>query len=53
MSQMEPSDPGELANGIFSAEELAIYATAGYGQTATPGVCPALLIVDVTYAFTG
>ena len=53
MSQMEPIDPGELANGIFPAEELAIYATAGYGQTATPGQRPAVLIVDVTYAFTG
>ncbi len=46
-------DVGSLAAGLFSSEELATYAAAGYGRTASAGTHPALLIVDVTYAFTG
>lgn len=46
-------DIEKLASGIFGPEELATYRAAGYGQTAGPGSRPALLVVDVTYAFTG
>jgi nicotinamidase-related amidase len=42
-----------LVAGLFAAEELATYAAAGYGRSASAGSRPALLIVDVTYAFTG
>lgn len=53
MSELEPMNPLELADGIFSEEELRVYTSAGYGQAAAPGSHPALLVVDVTYAFTG
>ncbi len=51
--RLPPVDPRELAAGVFPADELATYQAAGYGRTARPGSRPALLIVDVTYAFTG
>jgi nicotinamidase-related amidase len=50
---LDPVDPLELAAGIFSDEEFGAYRAAGYGQQARPGSRPALLVVDVTYAFTG
>lgn len=50
---LDPVDPLELAAGIFSDEELGAYRAAGYGRQARPGSRPALLVVDVTYAFTG
>lgn len=46
-------DGESLAAGIFGPDELAVYRAAGYGRAASPGSHPALLIVDVTYAFTG
>ena len=46
-------DVGNLAAGLFSSEELATYQAAGYGRSASAGSHPALVIVDVTYAFTG
>ncbi len=48
-----PIDPIALATGTFSEEELQTYRAAGYGRVAGPGSHPALLVVDVTYAFTG
>jgi nicotinamidase-related amidase len=53
MTGMRPVDIEPLAAGIFTSEELATYRSAGYGRDASPGRRPALLIVDVTYAFTG
>jgi nicotinamidase-related amidase len=50
---IEPFDIGPLAEGIFQPAELATYGAAGYGRAAAPGSSPALLVVDVTYAFTG
>ena len=50
---MEGIDLRPLAASVFRDEELAQYESAGYGQSANPGSRPALLIVDVTYAFTG
>jgi nicotinamidase-related amidase len=49
----EPADTTALVSSIFTTEELEAYDAAGYGRTTTPGRRPALLIVDVTYAFTG
>ena len=46
-------DVGKLATGLFGFEELATYQAAGYGRSTSAGSHPALLIVDVTYAFTG
>lgn len=46
-------DVESLAEGIFNPDELATYRAAGYGRAADPGARPALLFVDVTYAFTG
>jgi len=46
-------DVENLATGLFASAELATYAAAGYGRSASAGSRPALLIVDVTYAFTG
>jgi maleamate amidohydrolase len=43
----------ELWSGIIPADELAVFEAAGYGGAMTLGQRPALLIVDVTYAFTG
>lgn len=51
--QLSPYDVKGLAKGIFTPDELATYGAAGYGRAATPGSRPALLLVDVTYAFTG
>ena len=45
-------DVERLAEGIFEPDELATYRSAGYGRAASPGTRPALLFVDVTYAFT-
>ena len=50
---LEPIDPTTLGKGIFSADELETYRSAGFGGAAQPGTRPALLLVDVTYAFTG
>lgn len=50
---LDPIDPLELASGVFADGELETYRSAGYGRAAVPGIRPALLIVDVTYAFTG
>lgn len=50
---IEPFDIAPLAEGIFQPDELATYRAAGYGRSAAPGSSPALLVVDVTYAFTG
>jgi nicotinamidase-related amidase len=33
--------------------DRAVYAAAGYGKRVTPGTRPVLLVVDVTYGFTG
>lgn len=38
---------------LLSEEERAVYTSAGYGQKAGLGQRPALLVVDVTYDFTG
>jgi maleamate amidohydrolase len=38
---------------VISAEEWGIHTAAGYGRRAEPGRRPALLVVDVTYEFTG
>lgn len=46
-------DLAGLVEGIFTPEEMETYRTAGYGRNAAFGSTPALLIVDVTYAFTG
>jgi maleamate amidohydrolase len=43
----------ELWNGIIPADQLAVFEAAGYGGSMTLGQRPALLIIDVTYAFTG
>lgn len=43
----------ELWSSVIPAEELAVFAAAGYGTDMKLGTRPALLIVDVTYAFTG
>lgn len=50
---IESIDAETLGSGIFSEIELESYRRAGYGRQASPGDRPALLIVDVTYAFTG
>lgn len=52
-NQLPPYDAERLAGGLFTDDELAAYRAAGYGNTTAPGTRPALLIVDVTYAFTG
>lgn len=49
----ESFDVAGLVEGIFSPEELDTYRAAGYGRSAAFGTRPALLVVDVTYAFTG
>jgi nicotinamidase-related amidase len=43
----------DLWSGIIPPDELAVFEAAGYGGSMTLGQRPALLIVDVTYAFTG
>ena len=50
---LEPFDIEIVATGIFGPKELATYRAAGYGRASGPGSRPALLVVDVTYAFTG
>jgi len=52
-SDLTGFDVDNLATGLFPSEELATYAAAGYGRRAPAGSRPALLVVDVTYAFTG
>jgi len=49
----EPLDLQSMVKGLFRPEELLAYRAAGYGRAGTPGPHPALLVVDVTYAFTG
>jgi maleamate amidohydrolase len=39
--------------GLIPEDDLAVFAAAGYGEQVPLGGRPALLIVDVTYAFTG
>jgi nicotinamidase-related amidase len=43
----------ELWTKIIPPDELAVFEAAGYGGDMKLGRRPALLIVDVTYAFTG
>lgn len=50
---LDPVPSAGLITGVFPDEEVERYRSAGYGRTAAPGARPALLIVDVTYAFTG
>jgi nicotinamidase-related amidase len=50
---VKPFDVAAGAAAVFETSELEIYQSAGYGQAAPPGTRPVLLIVDVTYAFTG
>lgn len=50
---LAPVSVDTLVDGIFPEEELLVYRSAGYGRSAAPGRHPALLVVDVTYAFTG
>ena len=38
---------------LISARDREVYATAGYGQRQGLGQRPALLVIDMTYAFTG
>ncbi|MQA06673.1 MAG: isochorismatase family protein, partial [Streptosporangiales bacterium] len=38
---------------VISPDEWRLHTTAGYGKRAVPGRRPALLVVDVTYEFTG
>jgi nicotinamidase-related amidase len=38
---------------VFGPAEWRVHTTAGYGRRAVPGPRPALLVVDVTYEFTG
>lgn len=38
---------------VISPAEWRLHTTAGYGRRAVPGRRPALLVVDVTYEFTG
>jgi maleamate amidohydrolase len=40
-------------DGVISERDRRVYATAGYGQPQGLGKHPALLVIDVTYAFTG
>ena len=51
--ELVPVSVRELGAGIFAEEEIAAYESAGYGRTGYPGQRPALLVIDVTYAFTG
>jgi nicotinamidase-related amidase len=43
----------DLWSNVIPQEDLEVFAAAGYGGNVTLGSRPALLIVDVTYAFTG
>lgn len=38
---------------VIDPDEWRVHTTAGYGRRATPGRRPALLVIDVTYEFTG
>lgn len=38
---------------VIGERDRAVYEAAGYGQRVTPGRRPLLLVVDVTYGFTG
>ena len=38
---------------VISERDRRVYATAGYGQPQGLGKQPALLVIDMTYAFTG
>ena len=38
---------------VIPAEELATYSKAGFSGALEPGVRSALIVVDVTYGFTG
>ncbi|WP_110207245.1 isochorismatase family protein [Nocardioides daejeonensis] len=56
MNALNAADPGvvELPGAEFlTDEERAALASAGYGRSMGIGARPALLVVDVTYAFCG
>jgi nicotinamidase-related amidase len=38
---------------VIGAADRAVYEAAGYGRRLTPGTRPMMLVVDVTYGFTG
>ena len=38
---------------VIGDRDRAVYEAAGYGRPVTPGTRPMLLVVDVTYGFTG
>lgn len=40
-------------DGVISERDKQVYATAGFGQRQGMGDRPALLVIDMTYAFTG
>ena len=51
--ELKPAKVRDLGAGVFAEEEIAAYESAGYGRTGQPGRRPALMVVDVTYAFAG
>jgi maleamate amidohydrolase len=52
-ASLDPVPVAGLIAGLFPDEEVERYRSAGYGRSAAAGDRPALLVVDVTYAFTG
>lgn len=50
---MSPAEPPMSWRDVVPADDLAAFEAAGFGASQPPGTRPALLVVDVTYGFTG